>query len=81
MTSKDIFRASADAHIQELLDSIEHHERHLQSTEAVSLDTHLLALEKIKQKQKTLESHWHKVAEAVDQSVEGLKHAFNRTHD
>lgn len=81
MSMKEVFRESADAHIRDLLDSIEHHEKHLESTETVSMETHLAALEKIGQKQETLETHLHGLRAAIDECVEGLKHTFNRVHD
>lgn len=87
MTVRDAYEELVHAQIESLYESIEHHEAHLESTESVSKDSHLRALQQLKEKRHHLdgllkeleeagEHGWHHLRDGIDAAIDDLKHAI-----
>ena len=81
MPLRDAYEESVHAHIESLYDSVEHHEAHLQSTESVSLDSHLEALRQLKEKHRHFDGLLKDMAETGEHGLEHLRDGIDATVD
>jgi ABC-type phosphate transport system auxiliary subunit len=88
MPIKDVYEERVQARIKPLYESLEHHEAHLESTESTSMESHLEALRKLKEKRHQLnglmkdlkeasEHGWQHIRDGIDTAIEELKHAVD----
>lgn len=89
MQQKRIYRDEVAEHIESLYELIEHHDRHLESTESVSKESHEKALHELKQKRRHLDSllgeleeagehAWQHLREKIDAGIKDLRSALER---
>ncbi len=92
MPTKDAYQEQVNAHIATLYDSLEHHERHLQSTESVSLESHEAALRDLKDKHRLIdgllkeledatEHGWRHLCDGIDTGLDELKQAIKQARE
>jgi ABC-type phosphate transport system auxiliary subunit len=92
MPIRDAYQERVQARIESLYDSMEHHETHLQSTESVSMESHLEALRALKRKRGHLdgllhdlkeagEHGWEHLREHIDPAIDELKHAVEHARE
>ena len=87
MPNRDAYQERVNAHIESVYESLDLHDRHLQSTESTSLDAHEAALRELKRKRKHLdgllkeleeagEHGWQHLREGIDTTVAELRHGL-----
>jgi len=88
MPMRDAYQERVNAHIEELYQSLDHHEEHLESTESVSMDSHLEALRQLKEKRRHLngllkeleaagEHGWQHLRNGIDTAIDEFRHAID----
>ena len=86
MPTKDSYQQRVNARIEAIHEAMEHHERHLESTESTSKDENEAALQRVKAKRSRLdellkeleeagENAWKHLCEHIDEALDEISEA------